>query len=175
MKSVVVSPARNSGVRSTATRKSRFVVTPPRCRRSSASASRPAASRRVGACAITFASIGSNSVPIREPGRDARVPAHRGLGRGLERGERAGRGQEVVRGVLGVEPHLDRRARERDVRLRVAERLARGDAQLLAHEIDPRHRLGHRVLDLEARVHLEEEELAALVVDAGTRPCPPTA
>ena len=67
MKSVVVSPARNAGVRSVATRKSRFVTTPPRCSFSSASASRPAASLRVGAWAITLASIGSKLVPTTEP------------------------------------------------------------------------------------------------------------
>ena len=67
MKSVVVSPARNSRVRSAATRKSRLVTTPPRWVRSSASASRPAASARVGANAITLASIGSKRVPITEP------------------------------------------------------------------------------------------------------------
>ena len=67
MKSVVVSPARNSGVRRVATRKSRFVATPPRCARSRPSARRPDASLRGGACAITFASMGSKSVPITEP------------------------------------------------------------------------------------------------------------
>ena len=41
------------------------------------------------------------------------------------------------------------------------ERLAGGDENLLAHEIDPRDHLGDRVLDLDARVHLEEEELVA--------------
>ena len=43
------------------------------------------------------------------------------------------------------------------------ERLAGGDADLLAHEVDARHELGDGVLDLEAGVHLEEPELAVLV------------
>ena len=34
----------------------------------------------------------------------------------------------------------------------------------LAHEVDPGHHLGHRMLDLDARVHLDEEEVARLVV-----------
>ena len=38
-----------------------------------------------------------------------------------------------------------------------------GDPDLLAHEVDARHQLGDRVLDLEAGVHLEEQELAVLV------------
>src|SRR5256885_17082401 len=37
---------------------------------------------------------------------------------------------------------------------------AGGDAELLVHEIHARHHLGHRMLDLKARVHLEEIEVA---------------
>ena len=40
------------------------------------------------------------------------------------------------------------------------ERLARRDEDLLADDVDPGHRLRDRVLDLDARVHLEEEVLA---------------
>ena len=40
------------------------------------------------------------------------------------------------------------------------QRLARGDPDLLAHEIEAGDQLGHRVLDLEPRVHLHEVELA---------------
>ncbi len=43
----------------------------------------------------------------------------------------------------------------------VAERLACGDADLLADQIEPADHLADRVLDLDARVHLEEEELVA--------------
>ena len=42
------------------------------------------------------------------------------------------------------------------------ERLARGDLDLLAHDVDAGDHLGHAVLDLHARVHLEEEVLAVL-------------
>ena len=38
------------------------------------------------------------------------------------------------------------------------QRLARGHAQLQLDKVEAGDRLGHRVLDLEARVHLEEEE-----------------
>src|SRR5204862_4306899 len=39
--------------------------------------------------------------------------------------------------------------------------LAGGDARLLANQIDAVHELGDRMLDLNARVHFEEVELAA--------------
>jgi len=40
----------------------------------------------------------------------------------------------------------------------VAQGLARGDPELLADEVDPGDHLGHGVLHLEPRVHLEEVE-----------------
>ena len=43
------------------------------------------------------------------------------------------------------------------------ERRARGDADLLDDEVEPGDHLGHRMLHLQARVHLDEEELAVLV------------
>ena len=45
------------------------------------------------------------------------------------------------------------------------------DEDLAADEVDAGDHLGHRVLDLDARVHLDEEELAACRRRAGTRPC----
>ena len=50
-----------------------------------------------------------------------------------------------------------------DVVLGEVERLAGGDAQLPLDEVESGHELGDRVLDLEAGVHLQEEELAVLV------------
>ena len=61
-------------------------------------------------------------------------------------------GEEAAR-VLGVEAHLDRVAARLDAQV---ERLAAGDADLLLDEIEAGHRLGHRVLDLDAAVQLEE-------------------
>ncbi len=52
-----------------------------------------------------------------------------------------------------------------DVGLAVAQRLARGDAQLLAHQVEAGDLLGHRVLHLQAGVDLQEEELAGVVVE----------
>ena len=71
-----------------------------------------------------------------------------------------GRGQEIVLGVLGVDAGLDRRAVAGDVILSQRQRLARGDAELPFHEIEPGHRLGDRMLDLQPGVHLEKEEVA---------------
>ena len=72
------------------------------------------------------------------------------------------RGQESTLDVLGVETHLDRVP----TRCGLAQRqpLAHCDTQLLLHQVDVPHELRHGMLDLEARVHLEERE-AALRVD----------
>ncbi len=55
--------------------------------------------------------------------------------------------------------------------------LARCDPDLLADQVDARDQLGHRVLDLQAGVHLQEPELAVLIeeldragVDVAARP-----
>ena len=76
----------------------------------------------------------------------------------IMRRDRAGRRQEAAAGVLAVDAELD------GVRVRlgvgVVERLAVGDAELLAHEVDAGDLLGDRVLDLEAGVDLEEADVA---------------
>ena len=78
-------------------------------------------------------------------------------------GDRAGVGPEAVRRVLGGDPALQRGAVQPDVVLgqaEVGERLARGDPDLRLHEVDVGDLLGHRVLDLDPRVHLDEHVLA---------------
>src|SRR5436190_2412914 len=47
-----------------------------------------------------------------------------------------------------------------DVLLPAREWLARGDEELLANEVESCHHFGDGVLDLDPRVHLEEEVLA---------------
>ena len=47
--------------------------------------------------------------------------------------------------------------------LRERQVAAGGDADLLEHQVDAGDHLGHRMLDLDARVHLDEVELAVLV------------
>ena len=68
----------------------------------------------------------------------------------------AGLGEKRPR-ILGVEPHLDGMTRRRCVEVQA---LAGGDAKLLFDEVDARHELGHRVLDLDPPVQLEEVEVA---------------
>src|SRR6266511_3396755 len=76
----------------------------------------------------------------------------------------AGAGQVVIPGVFGVDPALDRRPTEPDIRLADRQRLTRGAADLLAHNVDHRDHLRHRVLDLDTRLNLGEVQLP-LVVD----------
>jgi hypothetical protein len=54
-------------------------------------------------------------------------------------------------------------ARDHDVVLLEIQMPAVGDADLLTHKIEPRDQLGHRMLDLEPRVHLDEIEAAVFV------------
>ena len=47
--------------------------------------------------------------------------------------------------------------------LPITERRAGGDAQLLADDVDAADHFADRVLDLQARVHLDKKELAVLI------------
>ena len=95
----------------------------------------------------------------------ARVEADAESVRGEQLRDRAGRREELASGdVLGVDADLDRVAAARGVDLGLGHRefLAGGDTDLPLDEVDVGDHLAHRVLDLEAGVHLEEEELAVL-------------
>ena len=88
---------------------------------------------------------------------DARA-ARRAVGDDL-----AGVRPEPVRGVLGGDAALERRAVHPDRLLGdpdLGERLSGRDAHLGLHEVDVGDLLGHRVLDLDPRVHLDEHVLA---------------
>ena len=85
------------------------------------------------------------------------VDADAGPERRNEAGERAGRGQEVARGILGVQPHLDRVAAKLGSAGR-GQALAGRDSKLPLGEVDAGKELGDGVLDLEAGVHLDEVE-----------------
>ena len=102
------------------------------------------------------------SVTDRVALRDPRVDPD--AGRPAKEREAARRGQEAGLGVLGVEARLERVAlrRHRLLQAKLREGRARGDGELVGDEVPPGDGLGHRVLDLEARVHLEEEELARI-------------
>src|SRR5258708_1473820 len=73
-----------------------------------------------------------------------------------------GRRHERVR-VLRIDAALDRVPLLHDVLLPVLELHARGHADLLLHDIHAGDELGHRMLHLRARVHLDEVELVVLV------------
>ena len=89
------------------------------------------------------------------------VHAHARAAGCLEALHRAGAGHEGVR-VLGVDAALDRVAGDLDVLLPDRQLLATGDQQLLAHQVDAGDQLGHRMLHLDAGVHLDEVEAAVL-------------
>ncbi len=89
---------------------------------------------------------------------DAGVDAHARSARVRQPRDAPGGGHEPGGGVLAVEAELDRVA-ARDGR-EVGDRLSGGDAELLAHEVEAGDLLAHGVLDLEARVHLEERDRA---------------
>ena len=77
---------------------------------------------------------------------------------------------ELAERILGVEADLDRVAARLDVVELRAERLALRDAELRHDEVEAGHHLGHRMLDLKPRVHLEEVERCRRR-RAGTRRC----
>ncbi len=101
---------------------------------------------------------------------DAGVVAHRdpldvSLGRRAVFDQPPGRRQEAARRVLGVDAALDRPALELHVGLGQAQRLATGAADHLLDEVDAGDELGHGMLDLKPRVHLQEVEAAVLPGD----------
>src|SRR5688572_18770961 len=90
------------------------------------------------------------------------VDADARTARRVEQLYRSRRGNEALR-VLGVDAALDRVPADDDVVLRPLQALAAGYAQLRLYDVDSGDLLGHRVLDLDARVHLDEVELVVLV------------
>ncbi len=80
----------------------------------------------------------------------------------------AGVGEKVVPRILGGDTNLNGDAALDDLRLaadpdlRIGQAIALGDPQLRLHQIAPGDRLGHRVLDLDARVDLDEVVAAVL-------------
>ncbi len=86
-----------------------------------------------------------------------RVHPH-GVGRKPEVGQRASRGQEAGRGVLGVEARLDGVPVQPDLVLRQGQGLSRSNAKLPLHQIQAGDGFGDRVLDLQPGVHLHEPD-----------------
>jgi hypothetical protein len=91
---------------------------------------------------------------------DAR-PARRAVGRDLARV-----GSEPGRRVLGRDAALDGEAARSQlllVEVEIGEGLPRGDPHLRLDEVDIRHLLGDGVLDLDARIHLDEDVLPGTI------------
>ena len=93
------------------------------------------------------------------------LPCADAFGRRAIAHQAADRGQEVAVGVFGVDAAFDRPALELHVVLLDRELFAGGDADHLLDEVEAGDEFGHRMLDLQARVHFEEEEIAVLVDD----------
>ncbi len=62
--------------------------------------------------------------------------------------------------ILGIDARFDRRASAGNLVLLERQRLPGGDPELPFDQVEAGHRFGHRMLDLEPRVHLEEVEVA---------------
>src|SRR5206468_9894409 len=93
------------------------------------------------------------------PVLDERVDTDAGPERRPESLDPARRRREAAARVLRVDPDLDRVAGARRPSGQ-RQRLARGDPDLLPDEVERRDQLGHGMLDLEARIQLDERERA---------------
>ena len=72
-------------------------------------------------------------------------------------------GPKALPGVLRVDAALHGTAGQPDLLLPHAQGQARRDAQLFPHQVQPRDELGHRVLHLDAGVHLNKVEPLVLI------------
>ena len=95
---------------------------------------------------------GRDRVAFLDAGLDAAVVAQ------VEMLEPADARQEALRRILGVEPRLDRVAVDRQLVLRLRQLLAARDAQLPFDQVLAGDLLGHRMLDLQPRVHFHEPD-----------------
>src|SRR5271156_1220368 len=77
----------------------------------------------------------------------------------------AGGRREITRRLLGVDAGFDCVSALADVILAKSQPLTHRHPKLRCDEIDTGYRLGHRMLDLEARVHFQKIEGAVLAVD----------
>ena len=77
--------------------------------------------------------------------------------------QRAGGGQEIVVRVFGADARLDGVAVDLQLVLRQRQRLARCHAQLPFDHIQPGDGFGHRMLNLQPRVHFHEKEIHAAI------------
>src|ERR1051326_4305381 len=91
------------------------------------------------------------------------VHAHAASARLIVHFDPPGTGPEIVEGIFSVNPALDGMALELNIALRVAERFAHGDHDLIAHQVNAGDLLGNGVLDLNALVHLQKIIIAVII------------
>ena len=80
--------------------------------------------------------------------------------------------QEIHVGIFGAKPGLDGVSAKADIFLAQRQLFAAGDAELQLDEVEAGDGFGDGVLDLQARVHLHEEEVAGGVEQELHRPDP---
>ncbi len=165
---VVRSPARCAGWSTIASSRSRLVVTPcatvPRIEPDQpVDRGRRGRGRGRSACRASGRSGGVTSPPASTPTSAPQPRARRAASSAREPSDL---GQLRDR-VLGVPAHLDGVPVGAHVVLVDPQRLAGGDPQLQRDEVEAGDELGDRVLDLQAGVHLEEEEGRFGVVEGG--------
>ena len=163
--SVRACPASTTGWRTSQRRNRRLVTSPSTTVSSSARASRSSAAARSGPQAMIFASIGSNRPPISSP---ISIPAS------TRTPSPAGQRSVSTRPVAGRKPSSASSAYSRTSTawprattstVSKPRRSPDGDPKLVGNEVAAGDELGHRMLDLEAGVHLEERGHAVVVDD----------
>src|SRR5437660_2585259 len=75
----------------------------------------------------------------------------------------AGGGKEVLIGIFSVDTYFNSMAARADLLLGDAQRLASGNVQLMAHEVQPRNHLRYRMFHLQAGIHLKEVKLPVFI------------
>src|SRR5262249_15477383 len=103
----------------------------------------------------------------------AKIVAQAGSERRPNPDDPAGRRLVAASRILRIQAALDGVPAYLNVRLAPAERPAGCNLDLGPHQVDARHQLSHRMLDLESGVHLDKPELSVGVEQefarAGTR------
>src|ERR1043166_483522 len=87
---------------------------------------------------------------------NAAVQTHAGSARQFKDLDASNGGQKAIGRIFGVEPHLDGMAARSNRFLLQMQWSASSNEDLMLDQIKPSHRLGDRMLHLEARVHLEK-------------------
>ena len=99
-----------------------------------------------------------------ETGRGAAVVAHPGSAGRPQLDDAAGRRKKIVVRIFGVNAALDRMAVRRHQSVRIeSQPISARNPNLPVYQVDARHHLGNRVLDLQSGVHLEEVVTSVLI------------